>query len=193
MKFFIDTANLKMIQEAQDLGILDGVTTNPSLMAKEGISGQKNIIEHYTKINFNEYALQNAGRVFINNQDQLELLPVQPCVSESASAFLIKVKVRKITASILSFGLISRLYYLIGEGAPGIVNTNLKGRKLLTFWLVGKLFPKSFIRHRLGSATNFSINFEYALLSTLSTIIIIKMLTIIHQKFLCRTMIQTNS
>lgn len=153
----------------------------------------QNIIEHYTKINFNEYALQNAGRVFINNQDQLELLPVQPCVSESASAFLIKVKVRKITASILSFGLISRLYYLIGEGAPSIVNTNLKGRKLLTFWLVGKLFPKSFIRHRLGSATNFSINFEYALLSTLSTIIIIKMLTIIHQKFLCRTMIQTNS
>lgn len=50
MKFFIDTANLKMIQEAQDLGILDGVTTNPSLMAKEGISGQKNIIEHYKKI-----------------------------------------------------------------------------------------------------------------------------------------------
>ena len=50
MKFFIDTANIKMIQEAQDLGILDGVTTNPSLMAKEGISGQKNIIEHYKKI-----------------------------------------------------------------------------------------------------------------------------------------------
>jgi transaldolase len=50
MKFFIDTANLKMIQEAQDLGILDGVTTNPSLMAKEGISGEKNIIDHYKKI-----------------------------------------------------------------------------------------------------------------------------------------------
>ena len=50
MKFFIDTANLKMIQEAQDLGILDGVTTNPSLMAKEGISGEKNIIAHYKKI-----------------------------------------------------------------------------------------------------------------------------------------------
>tara|TARA_B110000027_G_scaffold50920_1_gene55635 strand:- start:474 stop:1130 length:657 start_codon:yes stop_codon:yes gene_type:complete len=50
MKFFIDTANLKMIQEAQDLGILDGVTTNPSLMAKEGISGEKNIINHYKKI-----------------------------------------------------------------------------------------------------------------------------------------------
>ena len=50
MKFFIDTANLKMIQEAQDLGILDGVTTNPSLMAKEGISGNKNIINHYKKI-----------------------------------------------------------------------------------------------------------------------------------------------
>jgi transaldolase len=50
MKFFIDTANLKMIEEAQDLGILDGVTTNPSLMAKEGISGEKNIINHYKKI-----------------------------------------------------------------------------------------------------------------------------------------------
>ena len=50
MKFFIDTANLEMIQEAQNLGILDGVTTNPSLMAKEGISGSKNIINHYKKI-----------------------------------------------------------------------------------------------------------------------------------------------
>ena len=50
MKFFIDTANLEMIQKAQDLGILDGVTTNPSLMAKEGISGSKNIINHYNKI-----------------------------------------------------------------------------------------------------------------------------------------------
>jgi transaldolase len=50
MKFFIDTANLEMIEEAQDLGILDGVTTNPSLMAKEGISGSKNIVNHYKKI-----------------------------------------------------------------------------------------------------------------------------------------------
>ena len=50
MKFFIDTANLEQIKEAQDLGILDGVTTNPSLMAKEGISGRENIINHYKKI-----------------------------------------------------------------------------------------------------------------------------------------------
>lgn len=50
MKFFIDTANLDQIKEAMDLGILDGVTTNPSLMAKEGISGDKNIIAHYKKI-----------------------------------------------------------------------------------------------------------------------------------------------
>ena len=50
MKFFIDTANLDQIREAQDLGILDGVTTNPSLMAKEGITGKKNIINHYKKI-----------------------------------------------------------------------------------------------------------------------------------------------
>jgi transaldolase len=50
MKFFIDTANLEQIKEAQDLGILGGVTTNPSLMAKEGISGSNNIINHYKKI-----------------------------------------------------------------------------------------------------------------------------------------------
>ena len=50
MKFFVDTANLAEIQEAQDLGILDGVTTNPSLMAKEGISGNDNVISHYKAI-----------------------------------------------------------------------------------------------------------------------------------------------
>jgi transaldolase len=50
MKFFIDTANLDDIAEAQALGILDGVTTNPSLMAKEGITGEENILNHYKKI-----------------------------------------------------------------------------------------------------------------------------------------------
>lgn len=50
MKFFIDTANLSQIKEAQDLGVLDGVTTNPSLMAKEGISGDENVINHYKAI-----------------------------------------------------------------------------------------------------------------------------------------------
>ena len=50
MKFVIDTANLDQISEAQNLGILDGVTTNPSLMAKEGITGDSNIINHYKKI-----------------------------------------------------------------------------------------------------------------------------------------------
>lgn len=50
MKFFIDTANLSEIKEAQDLGVLDGVTTNPSLMAKEGISGKENILNHYRAI-----------------------------------------------------------------------------------------------------------------------------------------------
>ena len=50
MKFFIDTANLSQIREAQELGVLDGVTTNPSLMAKEGITGKKNILNHYSKI-----------------------------------------------------------------------------------------------------------------------------------------------
>jgi len=50
MKFFIDTAKLTEIKEANDLGILDGVTTNPSLMAKEGITGHQNIINHYVEI-----------------------------------------------------------------------------------------------------------------------------------------------
>ncbi len=50
MKFFIDTANLEQIKEAQDLGILDGVTTNPSLMAKEGINGKEAILNHYRTI-----------------------------------------------------------------------------------------------------------------------------------------------
>jgi transaldolase len=50
MKIFIDTANLDQIREAKDLGILDGVTTNPSLMAKEGISGHDNIMKHYLAI-----------------------------------------------------------------------------------------------------------------------------------------------
>tara|TARA_R110001592_G_scaffold131477_1_gene345257 strand:+ start:11912 stop:12568 length:657 start_codon:yes stop_codon:yes gene_type:complete len=50
MKFFIDTANLDQIKEAQDLGVLDGVTTNPSLMAKEGITGAEKITQHYIDI-----------------------------------------------------------------------------------------------------------------------------------------------
>jgi len=50
MRFFIDTANLNQIKEAHELGILDGVTTNPSLMAKEGVKGKENIIQHYIDI-----------------------------------------------------------------------------------------------------------------------------------------------
>ncbi len=50
MKFFIDTANIDQIKEAKDLGVLDGVTTNPSLMAKEGIRGQEQILQHYRDI-----------------------------------------------------------------------------------------------------------------------------------------------
>jgi transaldolase len=50
MKFFVDTANLDQIREAQDLGVLDGVTTNPSLMAKEGITGHDKILKHYVDI-----------------------------------------------------------------------------------------------------------------------------------------------
>jgi transaldolase len=50
MKFFIDTANLDQIKEAEAFGVLDGVTTNPSLMAKEGITGQENILKHYVDI-----------------------------------------------------------------------------------------------------------------------------------------------
>lgn len=50
MKFFLDTANIDQIKEARDLGVLDGVTTNPSLMAKEGITGKDNIRKHYEEI-----------------------------------------------------------------------------------------------------------------------------------------------
>jgi transaldolase len=50
MKFFLDTANLGQIKEAHDLGILDGVTTNPSLMAKEGVKGQEAVFKHYKTI-----------------------------------------------------------------------------------------------------------------------------------------------
>lgn len=50
MKFFVDTANLDQIREAYDLGVLDGVTTNPSLMAKEGVTGERAIMDHYVKI-----------------------------------------------------------------------------------------------------------------------------------------------
>jgi len=50
MKFFVDTANLDQIRDAQNLGVLDGVTTNPSLMAKEGITGADNILKHYVDI-----------------------------------------------------------------------------------------------------------------------------------------------
>ena len=50
MKFFIDTANLEQIKEAQSLGVLDGVTTNPSLMAKEGIGGEEKVMKHYIDI-----------------------------------------------------------------------------------------------------------------------------------------------
>jgi transaldolase len=50
MRFFVDTASLESIKEAHDLGIIDGVTTNPSLMAKEGITGEQNILDHYVKI-----------------------------------------------------------------------------------------------------------------------------------------------
>lgn len=50
MQFFVDTADLDQIKEAFDLGVLDGVTTNPSLMAKAGISGEQNILDHYVKI-----------------------------------------------------------------------------------------------------------------------------------------------
>ena len=50
MKFFIDTANLEQIRQAQNMGILDGVTTNPSLMAKEGVKGKEQILNHYRQI-----------------------------------------------------------------------------------------------------------------------------------------------
>lgn len=64
MKFFIDTANINQIKEANDLGILDGVTTNPSLMAKEGIKGAENILKHY--VNICELVGQNVSAEVIS-------------------------------------------------------------------------------------------------------------------------------
>ena len=58
MKFFIDTANLDQIREAYDMGVLDGVTTNPSLMAKEGIKGVENQRKHYVDICNREMSVQ---------------------------------------------------------------------------------------------------------------------------------------
>ena len=57
MKFFIDTANLDEIREAYDLGVLDGVNTNPSLMAKEGITGRENILSHYKAVSYTHLTL----------------------------------------------------------------------------------------------------------------------------------------
>tara|TARA_B110000444_G_scaffold109950_1_gene103873 strand:+ start:4090 stop:4839 length:750 start_codon:yes stop_codon:yes gene_type:complete len=159
-----------------------GVTFTGVIVDSSQAIVTRNLIEHYTKVNFDDYVSINAGKVFINEQNQLEMLPLEPSIS-TKSAFLIQLKARKILAAVLSFGLISTLYHLIGEEVPSLVNTNLRGRKLLTFCLLGKLFPKSIIRHRVGLATNFSINFEYAILSTLITIIINRTLTLVHKKY----------
>ena len=64
MKFFIDTANLEQIREAYDLGVLDGVTTNPSLMAKEGIKGVENQRKHYVDtVSYTHLTLPTNSRV----------------------------------------------------------------------------------------------------------------------------------
>ena len=63
MKFFIDTANLDQIKEAQDLGVLDGVTTNPSLMAKEGITGKENIINQKKNELFDLYSNSHLSKL----------------------------------------------------------------------------------------------------------------------------------
>lgn len=70
MKFFVDTANLDQIAEAQDLGILDGVTTNPSLMAKEGITGRDAIMKHYKDI-CNLVEGDVSAEVIATNFDQM--------------------------------------------------------------------------------------------------------------------------
>ncbi|MDC7997889.1 fructose-6-phosphate aldolase [Gilvibacter sediminis] len=72
MKFFIDTANLDQIREAQELGILDGVTTNPSLMAKEGITGEANIRQHYVDICNIVDGDVSAEVISTNHQDMIE-------------------------------------------------------------------------------------------------------------------------
>jgi len=70
MKFFIDTANLTQIKEAQSLGVLDGVTTNPSLMAKEGIAGHDNIMQHYIDI-CNAVTGDVSAEVIATNYDDI--------------------------------------------------------------------------------------------------------------------------
>lgn len=72
MKFFIDTANLQEIRDAQDLGVLDGVTTNPSLMAKEGITGEENIRAHYKAICDSVYNNVSAEVISTNFEDMIK-------------------------------------------------------------------------------------------------------------------------
>lgn len=159
-----------------------GVTFTGIIVGSAQAVVTRNLIEHYTKVNFDEYVSRNAGKVCINDQQQLEMLALEPIPVSTKSAFLIQLKIRKVLSAVLSFSLISTLYHIIGEEVPTLVSTNLRGRKLLTFSLLGKLFPKSIIRHRVGLATNFTISFEYAILSTFITIIIYRTLTLIRQK-----------
>ena len=86
MKFFLDTANLEQIKEAQSLGILDGVTTNPSLMAKEGIKGQENILKHYADIceivdgDVSAEVLSTTYEEMIKEGEELSKINPQICV-----------------------------------------------------------------------------------------------------------------
>ena len=81
MKFFIDTANLDQIREAYDLGVLDGVTTNPSLMAKEGIKGKDAVLKHYVDI----CEIAKGGDVSAEPRRLHLSIPISPCTSPRAT------------------------------------------------------------------------------------------------------------
>ena len=92
MKFFIDTANLEQIKEAHDLGVLDGVTTNPSLMAKEGIKGTQNQRDHYVKIcNVSAEVIATDYEGMIREGEELAALNPHivvkvPCIADGIKA-----------------------------------------------------------------------------------------------------------
>ena len=128
MKFFIDTANLNQIKDAQELGVLDGVTTNPSLMAKEGITGRKNILKHYVDIckavdgDVSAEVISVDFDGIIKEGEELAALHPQivvkvPMIKEGVRAlkyFLIRIS--ELTAH--WFFLLGRLYWLLKQELP---------------------------------------------------------------------------
>lgn len=92
MQFFIDTANLDQIEEAKDLGVLDGVTTNPSLMAKEGISGEQNIRDHYERICA---IVDGPVSAEVISTNYLDMIKEGEALAEIASNIVVKIPMIK--------------------------------------------------------------------------------------------------